>query len=133
MHLIKPIFALGLTGFVAGFAAAIPPASAADGANQCFFSSQFESWRAPDAKTIFIRVNHHNYYRLDLANACSALLWPDAHLITKVHGPDTICSPLDWDLKVGQGFPSIPEPCIVKTMTKLSPAEAESIPKKFKP
>ncbi len=132
MHLVKPIFALGLTAFVAGLATATSAAPSGS-TNQCFFSSQFESWRAPDAKTIYIRVNLHNYYRLDLANRCSGLLSPDAHLITKLHGPDTICSPLDWDLKVAQGYPSIPEPCIVKAMTKLSPAEVQAIPKKFKP
>ncbi len=115
-----------------------PPLAAADSAaptkpSSCFFVNQFENWKAPDAKTIYIRVSMHNYYRLDLAGSCSELLWPDSHLITIFHGSDTVCSALDWDLQVGQGMHSIPEPCIVKTMTALTPDEAAAIPKKFKP
>jgi hypothetical protein len=93
----------------------------------------FENWKAPDAKTIYIRVNLHQYYRLDLAASCPALLWPDSHLITTWRGSDTVCSALDWDLKVSQGFHSIPEACIVEAMTALTAEEAAAIPKKFKP
>jgi hypothetical protein len=53
-----------------------------------------------------------------------------------VHGPDTICSAIDWDLKVSTSTDlrgGMAVPCIVKTMTELSPDEAAAIPKKFKP
>lgn len=99
----------------------------------CFSARDFESWKAPDAKTIYIRVRLHDYYRLDLSGSCPALLWPDSHLITKFHGTDTVCSRLDWDLEVSQGMGGIPAPCIVKAMTALTPDEAASIPKKFRP
>lgn len=99
----------------------------------CFFARDFENWKAPDAKTIYIRVRMHDYYRLDLTGSCSALLWPDSHLITRFHGTDTVCTRLDWDLKVSQGMHSIPEACIVKSMTALTPEEAAAIPQKFKP
>jgi len=82
---------------------------------------------------MYIRVNMNKYYRLDMSGSCPALLWPDAHLIMNVRGPDTICSPLDWDLKVSTGLHGIPMPCIVKTMTPLTPDQAAAIPKKFKP
>jgi len=102
--------------------------------NQCFRIEQFQSWRAPDAKTIYIRVLSDKYYRLDLAGACPALKMPDAHLITHTRGPDTVCSAIDWDLKVSEG-PSFQfsEPCVVKTMTPLSAADVVAIPKQFKP
>ncbi len=99
----------------------------------CFFANQFESWKAPDAKTIYIRVRMHDYYRLDLVSSCPMLLWPSSHLITEFHGSDTICSALDWDLKVSQGTHGSIEPCIVKTMTALTSDEVAAIPKKFKP
>jgi hypothetical protein len=44
-----------------------------------------------------------------------------------------VCSALDWDLKVSQGEDSIPQGCIVKTMTALTSEEAAAILKKFKP
>jgi hypothetical protein len=100
----------------------------------CFFINEFRNWKAPDARTIFIRVGGDRIYRLDLAANCALLTFPDAHLITRSHGSETICSALDWDLRVSQSPPSnAPEACIVKTMTLLTPPEAAAIPPKFRP
>jgi hypothetical protein len=103
--------------------------------NQCFPISQFEDWRAPDNKTMYLRVNLNEYYRIDMAGECSELTFPDAHLITVWRGSNEVCGPLDWDLKVANGFGpgSFSAPCIVKGQTRLSPAEVAAIPKKFKP
>ncbi len=101
--------------------------------NQCFFITDFRSWKAPDPKTIYISTNTGRYYRLDLSGKCPALMWPDTHLITHWRGADTVCSAIDWDLKVSQGMNGIAEPCIVKTMTQLTKDEVAAIPKKFKP
>lgn len=100
----------------------------------CFFVTQLDQWRAPDAKTIYIRVNVNRFYRLDLGNECSRLQFPDTHLIMNVRGPDTICSAVDWDLKVSESGPgAIATPCIVKAMTELTPGEVLAIPPKFRP
>ena len=103
--------------------------------DQCFYITQFQQWRAVDDKTIYIRVNLNDYYRLDMAGSCPELTYPDPHLITRSMGPDTVCSAVDWDLRVadGTGPGSIVVPCIVKDMTKLTKAEADAIPKKYKP
>lgn len=112
----------------------VTSALAEPGQSDCFFISQFQQWRAPDAKTIFIRVNMNQYYRLDLAGECPLLTAPDVHLITKTRGPDTVCSALDWDLSAAQSPPGgFAVPCIVKQMTKLSTEEIAAIPPKFKP
>jgi hypothetical protein len=103
--------------------------------NQCFPISEFENWRAPDAKTMYLRVSVNEYYRIDMAGECPELTYPDAHLITVWRGSNEVCGPLDWDLKVadGSGPGSFAVPCIVKGQTRLSPAEVAAIPKKFKP
>ena len=102
--------------------------------NACFFINEFRGWKAPDARTIYIRVGTDRIYRLDLAADCALLTFPDAHLITKAHGTDTVCSALDWDLRVSQPpGAGAPETCIVKQMTLLSAAEAAAIPPKFRP
>lgn len=102
--------------------------------NSCFQIEQFQGWRAPDTKTIYIRVLFDKIYRLDLAGSCPALKMGDPHLITHTRGPDTVCSAIDWDLKVSEGpSPGFSEPCIVKTMTQLTPDEVAAIPKGFKP
>jgi hypothetical protein len=109
------------------------PAPSAQPARSCFYVNEFDGWRAPDAKTIYIRTSVSRFYRLDMAQACPSLLWPDTHLIMNVRGPSTICSAVDWDLKVSSGINGIPVGCIVKTMTPLTAEEAAAIPKKFKP
>jgi hypothetical protein len=104
---------------------------------RCFSMTQFENWKAPDARTIYIRVDINRYYRLDLSAPCQALLLPDSHLITKTRGSDQVCDGLDWDLSVADsttvGGGGFREACIVKTQTPLSPAEVAAIPRKFKP
>ena len=101
---------------------------------QCFYANQFQGWRAADEKTIYIRVNLNDYYRLDMAGSCPTLTTPDARLINKVNGPPTICSAVDWNLSVStQGPGAIATPCIVKSMRKLTPAEAAALPKKLRP
>ena len=110
------------------------PAIAQPAQNTCFLINQFNGWKAPDTKTIYIRVGLDRVYRLDLANTCSLLAMPNVHLITKTRGPDLVCSAIDWDLSVSESPPgNIPEPCIVKKMTLLSPEEAAAIPPKFRP
>ncbi len=99
----------------------------------CFFSNELDNWKAADAKTIYIRVGMDRYFRLDLSGSCHALMEPGAFLITKIHGADSICGPLDWDLHVATSWHDIPEACIVKGMTELTPAEATALPKKIKP
>ena len=132
---MKPIQA------IAGFAIALvmlqsaPVTLAAEGQGKqhCFFSNQFNNWKAADEKTLYIRVGVNRYYRLDLAGACRTALWPDAVLITRFRGSNAVCSAIDWDLKVAQRVDGIPEGCIVSKMTELSSSEAEALPRKVKP
>ena len=84
---------------------------------------------------MYLRVNVNEYFRIDMSGECPELTYPDAHLITVWRGSSEVCGPLDWDLKVadGTGPGSFAVPCIVKNQTRLTPAEAAAIPKKFKP
>ncbi len=124
------IFASGSALLLAIAAAAAQPASHGV---QCFSSTQVENWRAPDTRTIYIRVRSNRYFRLDLAAECSTLRAPGAQLITTFGGSDMVCSALDWDLKVSAGLDSAVEPCLVKTMTQLAPAEVAALPKNARP
>ena len=113
-------------------AAATGAAQAQPPRNQCFLVSQFENWRGGGDRTMYIRVSGNQFYRLEMANNCSELVSPGATLINRFRG-SSVCSPLDWDIRV-KDFPgSIAVPCIVKTMTPLSPAEVAALPKKQKP
>jgi Family of unknown function (DUF6491) len=98
----------------------------------CFFTTQWRGWKAPDDHTIYINVdNGRRIYRLDLSGSCPNLLDPTSSLITDNH-TDSICSAIDWNLKVRQA-PGFVMPCIVAKMTQLTPAEAAAIPPKYRP
>jgi hypothetical protein len=99
---------------------------------QCFFSNEWEGWRPLNEKTIILRVRLHDYYRLDLSHRCPELLSPTARIISFVRGSNTICGPLDLDLRVADD-PHFSTPCIVSSMTKLTSEEVSHIPKKSLP
>lgn len=105
---------------------------AAQRPTSCFFVHQFASWKAPDARTIYISVRPNHIYRLDLAASCPPLVKFNARLHTRFFS-DSVCSSSDWDLQVSRGPGTPVQPCLVKKMTELSKAEADAIPAKFKP
>ena len=129
--------ALALSGSVlTGVALAQPPGPAHGTAplKRCFFANQWQGWHAPNEHMMYIRVDMHRVYRVDFASSCQALTWPDAHLVTTFRGSDSVCTPLDLDIKVADSSPhSIAEPCIASGLSELSPEEIAAIPKKDLP
>ena len=101
-------------------------------APRCFSMQEFQGWKAPDARTIYIRVGVNDYYRLDMSTRCSMLKSVDSHLVTKFQGSESVCAPIDWDITVVNSA-GMRQGCIVKAMTPLTPEEATAIPAKFKP
>jgi len=142
---LKRSLAFGATlGALALSGSALTGAQAQDGANaplpeghkvtRCFYANQWEGWKAPNDHVMYVRVNMHDIYRVDFASSCHELTWPDAHLITTFRGSDSVCTPLDLDIKVSDGGPGgIPEPCIASGISQLTPEEAAAIPKQFRP
>jgi hypothetical protein len=119
------------TAAFAGAASAATTPSAPAATRSCFFQRDWESWHAPDRNTIYLKINLHDIYRVDLSAGSDLLTWPDAHIINKVRGPDSVCSPLDLDLSVSDGH--IHEFLIAKAITKLTPEQVAAIPKKDLP
>jgi hypothetical protein len=122
-----------IAGTLVAVAVASGGGALAQPAQSCFFVNQWNGWKAPDDHTVYLNVAGGKIYRLDMAGACPELRYPDARLITNDQsGTGTICSALDWDLKVGQGN-DIPTPCIVKNMSLLTPEQAAALPKGARP
>jgi len=119
----------------AGVACAQPAAAPAPTptGKSCFFVNQFDTWKAPDNKTMYIKTTGKRYYRLDMAGSCPELTGINPHLVTEFRGSSSICSNLDWDLKVARSPGSPAVACIVKSMTEMTPDEVKAIPEKFKP
>ncbi|MGC1305422.1 MAG: DUF6491 family protein [Caulobacteraceae bacterium] len=126
-----------LMGLAAAACMAAPAASASDppGANQCFYVNQIRGNSALDQRTVLFRVNVKDVYRLDFAQTCPALSYPNPKLIiTPFGGIGLVCHAIDLDVKVGEQSPgSFPMACITKSLRKLTPAEVAAIPKKKLP
>ncbi len=110
-----------------------PAAPALAQGQSCFFTNQWDGgWKAANDHTIYIGVSAgRRIFRLDMGGSCPALLDPTATLITDNH-TDSICTAIDWNLKVRQA-PGFAVPCIVAKMTQLTPAQAAALPKKLRP
>jgi hypothetical protein len=131
---LRVLAVAGVFAFSFAAANAETAAGAAPYGKNCFYTTDFDTWKAPDDKTIFIRVHPDRYFRLDLSKSCPVLMWPGAHLITEWRSSNWVCNAIDWDLKVSQ-VPNggITMACIVQAMTLLTPDEVKAIPSKFKP
>jgi hypothetical protein len=125
------VAALGLAGAAHADAPAAKPQSAR-AKSACFFQRDWAGWRAPNKDTIYFRVNVRDIYQIDLSAGGSQILtWPDSHLINEIHGVDSVCSPIDLDLKVANDHIVIP--LFVKAITKLTPEQVAAIPRKDLP
>jgi hypothetical protein len=126
--------AAALAAGLAGQAAFAQPPPPGAGSDTCFPSENWEGWKSPAPDVIFIRVNLHDIYRLDLSAGSSLLQDPDVHLVNKMWGGgDYICSPLDFDLRVVEDMGGMREPLIVRSITRLTPVEIAAIPPKYRP
>ena len=134
-HLKRYFTATALLGAVAltgSDLASAQPQSPARHATQCFYSSDWGNWTAADAHTMYLRVRMNQIYRVDFASSCPMITQQGVHLITRFEGSNSICSPIDIDLKVSDGN-GIAEPCIVSGLTQLTPDEIAALPKKQVP
>ena len=124
--------ALAGAAAAASLSVAAPALARGNDYQNCFPARDWQSWKSPNPNVIYIRVFLHDYYRLDLSAGSNQLDWPDMHLVTKFHGSDWVCSPLDLEMYVSDNH-GFREPLIVKRITKLTPEEVAQIPPKFRP
>jgi len=107
--------------------------AAADPAHACFFSNSWQGWSASaDGDALYLRVNLHDIYRVDLIPGSHVRKDSDRFLVSKVRGSNSICSPLDLDLTLSDhhGFR---EPLFPRSLRKLTPTEIAAIPRKNLP
>ncbi len=101
-------------------------------ARSCFYLSDWDGWSAPNKDTLYLKVRNRDVYRVDLAHGTNQLTSPGVHLVSVVRGVDSVCAPLDLDLRVSDGF-GMAMPIRAKTITKLTREEIAAIPKKDRP
>lgn len=129
------LIGLAIAGFGASAASAAQGATEAKPAKparQCFYLSDWRGWTAPDKNTLYLKVRGRDVYRVDLAWGSNQLTWPGNHLVSVVRGTDSVCSPIDLDLRVSDGT-GFAMPIRAKAITKLTPEQIQAIPKKYQP
>ncbi len=129
-HLTAGALAVAAAACLALPAAADPAAPAKHGS--CFFINEWQGWHAPDDHTLYLKVNIHDYYKVELNGSSTMLTWPDAHLINKVEGDNVVCDPIDLQLSISEGRGTA-EPLFVKSITKLTPEQIAAVPAKDLP
>lgn len=129
------LMAAGAAAVVLSFGAA--PVQAADGApgagrDTCFRMSQLRGHKKVDNRTLYIEAGDGSVLRWEMSGSCLAgTSSSDPLIMTPSTGSDLICRPIDLSLKVQAG--GIASPCIIKSFTKLTPAQVAEIPPKLKP
>jgi len=107
--------------------------SAAATSNSCFFANQWEGWKADGPNVLYLRVNLHDIYRVELSAGSQELTWPGSyHLISVIRGSNSICGPLDLQLAVSDGH-GYYQPLIARSLVKLTPEEAAHLPRNLIP
>ena len=121
---------LSVLALAAGLALPAVAAGAQDAPRQCFHLRSMDSTRAADARTLYAKVGRDTW-RFDMAGACLSTVSSDGLIIEPIGGRSTACGPLDLNIKARNG--GIATPCIIKSLTKLTPDEAAALPKKDRP
>lgn len=119
-------------------AAVVAPAAAplADG---CFRTHDITNHQIGDDRTLFISVNHHDVYRLDMSGSCLAgATSSDPIVIREPPGVPYVCRAIDLDISIAHGVSSgmglsMRTPCIVQSIVRLTPAEVDALPPKLRP
>ena len=102
-------------------------------AGSCFRVSQIRNHTKADDSTLLVSVgNGKSVYRWQMSGACLAgATSSDPLILEPATGSDVVCKPIDLNVKVKVG--AIASPCIVKSMTRLTPEQVAALPKKVRP
>ena len=119
--------ALALIGAASAVALALPAQAAKDDGT-CFLTSDMRNHTVGDDHTLYFDVNGRSVWRAEMSNNCLAGSTSSDPIILRDRvGTGQICRPLDLDVGI-RGTR-----CIVKSLTKLTPAEVAALPKKLRP
>jgi hypothetical protein len=98
---------------------------------KCFFIMAWQGWSSPSPNMLYLRVNR-DIYRVDLSVGSDYLRTPNMHLVSKLRGSTSICTPQDLQLELTDNQ-TFRQGLIVKAISKLTPDEAAAIPPKDRP
>lgn len=124
------VVTLLLTGSACASADSRPQDKYAKPFRACFSSDQVSSWRQVDKRTVNLRVNGKDVYRLDLFGNCQDVDTSGSLGIQSPSGA-TVCDGFGATLIVA-GVTS-PQHCPVTKITRLTPEQVAALPAQEKP
>jgi len=98
---------------------------------QCFYTRSINGFQAPNDHTLYIRVGVNDYWRVDLMTACTGLTWRQTLGLESAAGSPFICSPIQAQVVFRDT--GVRRVCPVSGLHKLTPAEFEALPKRYRP
>ncbi len=119
--------ALALIGAASAVALALP-AQAAQDDSSCFLTRDIRNHTVGDDHTLYFDLDGRSVWRAEMSNNCLAgAVSSDPIVLRDQAGTGRICRKIDLDVGV-RGTR-----CIVKSLSKLTPAEVAALPKKLRP
>lgn len=92
---------------------------------ECFFTRNVNGFSAPDDDTLYVRVGVNDVYEMQMFASCPDMDWASRLAIVSRTG-STICRGTDATI-ISPG-PLGEQRCLVRSVRKLSDAEAEALP-----
>ena len=136
---MKPAFTalIGAAALAAGAHAQPAPPPSKPPTESCLRTSDIDSHRVADDHTLYIRQRNRDVFRLEMSGACLSGAGPsDPLVIRATSGVPLACRPVDLDISIahniGMGGGGR-TPCIVRSMSRLTPAEVAALPPKYRP
>jgi hypothetical protein len=109
--------------------AAVAPAAIPGG---CFRSHDIRNHTVADNHTLYLDVPPRGVYRVTTNGACLAgAVSSDPLVMRSPPGQTYVCRPMDLDIAVSKG--GFTSPCIVDSITQLTPEEVAALPRKLRP
>ncbi|HEV7383412.1 MAG TPA: hypothetical protein VGN89_00935 [Phenylobacterium sp.] len=123
-RLVLSVLALGALASAGALTATAKPASQ----DACFLTRDLRGHTVGrDGHTLYFDVNGTNVYRVTTRDNCLAGLTGSDPIVLQDRGLGKICNPLDLDIRARGNQ------CIIADLTRLSPAEAQALPKRLQP
>ena len=116
--------------------AAVPTVAAAQtdparASTPCFRLSDLGGHKIASSDSLYYSVRRKEVYKFTFSGSCLAGVTNSDPLVLEPLGASSqICKPMDLNLGVGG---PISRRCIIKSIERLTPEQAEALPKKLKP
>jgi hypothetical protein len=109
------------------------PAGMAMAPGECFRTNDIRAHTVGDDSTLFIDVQGRGVFRIGMRGACLAgAVSSDPLVMEQPPGRSLICRPMDLDIRISKGgSPAIP--CIIDTISRLTPTEVAALPPRLRP